>query len=294
LRRAPKLYKDRRPGHNPPNTTRFAMSEKVQPHPEADAFTCPHCTCYAYQTREIMHVDVAETTSYEEWSEFTFNEKDVMVEGFLIGVNASRIITTTCAKCEKPTIWIENYFESADDEDYIETYEMIYPKTFSIFDPPNEDLDEEIKTVYKQAAAIVQESPIASCALLRLCMEKIIIKHANYKGNQNILKNIIDELKDIGTIDENIYKAMQSIRIVGNNAIHNGSIKIDDLDENLDMAVLISRYINLMATELITRKKEINSVFEAAQAFEAKKKAAADAARAAAKQAKKDQSNDAS
>jgi hypothetical protein len=49
---------------------------------------------------------------------------------------------------------------------------MIYPEVISV-DNLNEDMPEEVKFDYNEAALIVEKSPRAAAALLRLGIEKL-------------------------------------------------------------------------------------------------------------------------
>ena len=62
---------------------------------------------------------------------------------------------------------------------------MIYPRSIP-FPDPNEDLDDGIKKLYREAANVYQDSPRASAALLRLCLEKLC-QQLGEKGNLNAL-----------------------------------------------------------------------------------------------------------
>ena len=63
-----------------------------------------------------------------------------------------------CQSCSEFTVWVKR--------------EMIYPRSSS-FPEPNEDMNDGIKKLYREAATIFQDSPRASAALLRLCIEEL-------------------------------------------------------------------------------------------------------------------------
>ena len=63
-----------------------------------------------------------------------------------------------CDHCKQISLWYNG--------------ELIYPENPNL-PPPNEDLDAEIKKDYNEAANIIEKSPKAAAALLRLAIQKL-------------------------------------------------------------------------------------------------------------------------
>lgn len=76
-------------------------------------------------------------------------------------------------------------------------------------------------------------------------------------------KNLNDEIKELVSegLNPKIQQALDLVRVVGNNAVHPGQISFDD--DNM-IAIKMFSLINLIADELITRPKEIESLYEEA------------------------------
>lgn len=146
----------------------------------------------------------------------------------------------TCLSCSAITLWI--------DED------LVYPKAVPV-DPPNPDMANEVQELYCEASAIVTESPKGATALLRLSLQ-LLLKQLGKPG-----KNINSDIKDLVSdgLSPKIQKALDLLRVVGNNAVHPGQI---DLEDNRHIAFKLFQILNFIADEMITKPKELESLYE--------------------------------
>jgi len=131
---------------------------------------------------------------------------------------------------------------------------MIYPLVGTVPDP-NEDLPVDVKEDYIEARNIVNLSPRGAAALLRLAVQKLCI-HLGEKG-----KNINEDIKSLVQkgLPETMQQALDSVRVIGNNAVHPGQI---DLKDNLDTAYKIFGFINIICEMLISQPKKIKEFYE--------------------------------
>ncbi|WP_300224022.1 DUF4145 domain-containing protein [uncultured Helicobacter sp.] len=136
-----------------------------------------------------------------------------------------------------------------------------YPKQIPI--SPAEDMPEHIKKTYKEASLVFEDSPRASCALLRLALQELMMYlRDNYEEYRDLTGKDIN--KDIGTLVKHhglspkIQKALDSVRITGNNVLHLGELNIDD---NQDIAEILFKMINFIIGEMITKPKEIEDLY---------------------------------
>lgn len=83
----------------------------------------------------------------------------------------------------------------------------------------------EIATIFEEARLVAAVSPRASSALLRLCVEKLC-GHLDAEGSD--LDKKVAWLVTKGLANAEIARAMHIIRIVGNDAVHAGTIFEDD------------------------------------------------------------------
>lgn len=175
-----------------------------------NSFNCPHCNVY----------------SHMKWGDTCL---DSYHGGYLCSI-------AFCNHCKKCSIWLK------------ETKEILYPKKTNV-PLPNEDLKENIKQIYNEAAIILNDSPRAACALMRLALQELM-KELGEKGKD--LASDILNLKNKG-LDEQIIKACEIVRIVGNNAVHPGII---DINDNPEIAYCLFEMINLIAEKLIISKNK--------------------------------------
>ncbi|MEN6355977.1 MAG: DUF4145 domain-containing protein [Armatimonadota bacterium] len=120
---------------------------------------------------------------------------------------------------------------------------------------PNSDLPPDILADYEEARSIAGISPRSAAALLRLAIEKLC-KHLGENGtsiNEDI-KNLVNK-----GLPEQVQKALDIVRVVGNNAVHPG--KLDLLDDSETVSKLFG-LVNLIAEIMIAQPKHINELYD--------------------------------
>ena len=218
-------------------------------------FQCPHCNTIA--TQEWFTANNASSTAKgilnHLYLDYRPNVSDITqrnIVKFLDSVNNNfqtnfynfvpiGFAVATCASCNDFTLWVNK--------------EIVYPKKTTV-SPPNEDLDEDIKALYIEASNILIDSPKGSTALLRLALQKLL-KQIGGSG-QNINKDIKDLVAN--NLSSQMQKALDLLRVVGNNAVHPGQI---DLDDNVEIARKLFDILNYIAYELITKPKELERLY---------------------------------
>lgn len=132
--------------------------------------------------------------------------------------------------------------------------QIIFPKT-ELTDDPNDDLSDEIKLLYNEARAVVNDSPRAAAALIRLALQ-LLCKDLGGKG-----KNINEDIKTLVArgLDSRVQKAMDTLRVVGNNGAHPGEI---NLNENREKVIKMFDIINFIAQKMITEPSELDRFFD--------------------------------
>lgn len=149
-------------------------------------------------------------------------------------------VVSRCDSCKENVIWIDE--------------KIIYPRTI-IVEQPNLDLPTEIQNLYLESANILNDSPRAAAALLRLALQ-LLLEELGGKG-----KSIDADIKTIvaSGIDPQVQKAMDIVRVFGNNGAHPGEIQIE---EDPELVKKMFELINFIATKMITSQKEIDSLFD--------------------------------
>lgn len=220
-------------------------------------FTCPYCLVIAKQDwffgdkvpliifnlykHEFLtyreHVQDYQASAIKTFLEYMLEKLPEHIDNRLLPKNLS---IARCQACNDYSVWID--------------HKIIHPKSIPV-GVPNEDMNDEIKALYNEAKSIFFDSPKGATALLRLALQKLLIQIG--KDGKNINKNI-KELVSEG-LNVKLQKALDILRVVGNNAVHPGQI---DLDDNNDVALKLFKILNLIADEMITKPKELDELYE--------------------------------
>ena len=153
--------------------------------------------------------------------------------------SVSGVTVAWCTHCQNESIWIGN--------------KLIYPASTQA-PPPNPDLPEEILPDYHEACNIVGDSPRGAAALLRLCIQKLC-NHLGESGKN--INNDIAALVKKG-LNPTIQKSLDVVRVIGNEAVHPGTI---DLNDSPDTAIALFNLVNIITEAMITQPKMIESLY---------------------------------
>ena len=198
------------------------MNNYVAPKFNLEAFNCPFCNTYAYMA----------WNSGSEWDFSNYRE-------------------AKCYKCKKKSLWRK---EMHVDPLVGAVGFMIYPDTGNA--PfPVEDMPEDVKADYMEAASIFSRSHRGGAALLRLALQKLL-KHLGKEG-----KNINDDIRALagdGSLPSKVIQVADTLRITGNNAVHPGTMSDEDFD---DVAEKMFDLINFIVRKAITEPKELDELY---------------------------------
>lgn len=196
------------------------MSQQPYTHPakRKSAFHCPHCGAYANQLWGTAYAARGSSNL-------------IAIDGFEIG---------WCTHCHNETFWVG------------ET--LTYPESRQA-PPHNQDLPDEIKRDYEEAASIIGRSPRGAAALLRLCIQKLCL-HLGETG-KNINADIASLVKK--GLNPSIQKSLDIVRVIGNEAVHPGTL---DIKDDPDSATILCKLINIIAEAMITQPKMIEGLYQ--------------------------------
>lgn len=199
---------------------------------ERSACNCPLCGAYSEQHWSYAKKVDKKTANYGG------NEtpKEYITE----------LVFSQCMHCKKHSVWKE-------DRDNKTTL-LLYPNGGSA-PLPNPDMADDIQVDFNEARNIVELSPRGASALLRLVVQKIC-KQLGEKG-----ENINDDIRKLVAkgLPEKMQRALDSVRVVGNNAVHPGQI---DLIDDRETAYKLFAFINIIVDLLITQPKQIDDFYD--------------------------------
>ncbi|EGR2784078.1 DUF4145 domain-containing protein [Vibrio parahaemolyticus] len=225
------------------------------PEHKSEYFKCPHCQVLSQQiwfdvdssssaaNQIINHVYLdyrSQVQSFKQEAIASFIER--VVRAYNIHMPEfvpNGFSVATCTSCNQISLWVNE--------------EIVYPRQTAIA-PPNEDMEQEIKELYIEASTIVVDSPKGATALLRLALQ-LLLKQLGKSG-----KNINNDIKELVAdgLSPKIQKALDLLRVVGNNAVHPGQI---DLDDGRDIAFKLFHVLNFIAEEMISKPKELDFLY---------------------------------
>jgi hypothetical protein len=235
---------------------------------QSTSFNCPHCGALAHQTWFDVYVqkkgkdelpfrpDAARLVQIRGDKEFPserrarlikFAERIIAGEVFLEDTNSTlysqpeviNLNISQCYSCDALTIWVHD--------------RIVFPPTRSGISP-NSDLPADIIRDFNEARLIVDESPRGAAALLRLSIQKLC-QHLGESG-----KNINDDIANLVRkgLDKRIQRALDIVRVVGNDSVHPGQI---DLRDDRDTATKLFGLVNLIAEKMITEPKHVDDLY---------------------------------
>lgn len=226
------------------------MNTFKEPKFNESPFTCPHCQAIAQMEffipskirsfifNNLYYIEQDRNVFLTESASNRINNIRELAKSYETYANTFCV----CQNCYKISIWVDE--------------KIVYPKP-RLTPLPNEDLPDKIKADYEEASAIVQDSPRGACALLRLALEKLM-KHLD-KDNKNktlndAIKNFIEKEKP----DETLQKALDSVRVIGNNAVHPKEL---DISDNREIAIILFEIINHIAEKTLSSVKQIDKIY---------------------------------
>jgi Domain of unknown function (DUF4145) len=200
-------------------------TEKSTPHFRGSPFICPHCRQFSRQT-------------WGQASHTGWQEGNACSHSF--DVTADQVCFSKCDACDAIVIWKSD--------------KVVWPHV-SLAPEAHVDFPDNLRSDYEEARQIYNDSPRASAALLRLCLQKLCV-HLGAPGEN--INNDIQYLYDEYGLGRRVRDSMDILRVVGNNAVHPGEI---DLDDNREISLGLFRIINFIVDKAISEPAHVDSIF---------------------------------
>lgn len=201
------------------------VTENATPYFKGTPFVCPYCRQFARHTWGQAGT-TTNTTGNSTWPAFSIYEDEVYF--------------SRCDACEEKLIWKKGA--------------IAWPRV-SLAPEAHADFPSDLRADYEEARQIYNDSPRASAALLRLCLQKLCAYLGAPGSNIN---SDIQFLYDEYGLGRRVRDSMDILRIVGNNAVHPGIINLED---NQEISLGLFRIINFIIDKAISEPAHIDSIF---------------------------------
>lgn len=217
------------------------MPQVITPVPLARTYTCPFC----------------DTTSVVQWfgnnaaAPVALNKDESGDKGagfyYICGNRFSLIpeladwAFAECTNCGHLTVWHRD--------------EMVYPERIPV-DEPNADMPDKVKECYLEAASVLRDSPRSAAALLRLGLQHLLPTLLGEKATGKLYADITEYSKSAPV---QIAKALDTIRLAGNESVHPGEI---NMNEDPKFAEFLFVLMNMICEESITRPRELEEAYQ--------------------------------
>ncbi len=242
--------------------------KRIHPKLDLNAFSCPHCQAMAQQrwygaqlsgydndngpviptdkSIEILKTDsgIAEDSAAVQFLRKLASKELFLDGGAMTGSNPSgslvNLYVSECSACLKFSVWI------GDD--------LFYPPLAAAIKPV-EGMPPEIQKDFNEAAQIVDSSPRAAAALLRLAIQKAI-QALGFPGKS--LDGDLAVLVQKG-LDPRIRKSLDMVRVIGIRAIQPGQI---DASDDSAVAMQLFTLVNLLVETMVVVPKRVADFYE--------------------------------
>jgi len=190
------------------------------PELQLDAFTCPYPNCSVYALQEKLEV----------WRQ---------LDNHIFQRSMRQFTFSVCQHCQQLGIW--------------EGQILVFPHSLSA-PVAHIDMPADVMKDYDEAREVLGSSPRSSAALLRLCVQKLCITLGEKGDNINA---------DIGSLvtkglPPNVQKALDIVRVVGNEQVHPGTL---DVRDNPEIAAKLFALVNFIVDDLISKPRVIAELY---------------------------------
>jgi Domain of unknown function (DUF4145) len=150
------------------------------------------------------------------------------------------VVLALCNSCRRESVFVDG--------------RLLYPLQ-SGAPAPAKDMPKDVISDFEEARQILPISPRGSAALLRLVVQKLLPHLGASKPEINAG---IGELVANGTINMQLQQALDSVRVIGNESVHPGTMDMRDDEET---ALALFGLVNFVVQKAISEPKEIAEIY---------------------------------
>jgi len=164
---------------------------------------------------------------------------DQLDHGKYLNFKVENLHISECYNCHKIAVWVNE--------------RLVFPE-HTTTTQPNPDLPDDIVRHYEEARSIVDLSPRAAAALLRLAIQKLCA-HLGESGKDlnNDIKNLVAK-----GLDPVVQQSLDIVRVIGNESVHPGTI---DLNDDRETALRLFDLVNAIADQMISHPKKVQEMY---------------------------------
>jgi len=213
-----------------------------------ESYKCPHCGTLTMFVLKLVVSSYPERRETAPLNNFYESQSDGLEyrgnNGLFHFFHPKRVFVTECCSCGNLVFW--------------ENGEIQYPVRNGII--PAEDMPQDAKEVFNEAQAIIALSPRAACALLRVCLERIVDWYGENEHVEGFKKSdkLYKKIETIG-ISPAFQRICKACRIAGNEHAHSGEIDLSG-EDSFEIAEAMSRMINSLVNTWIAPIRESEEV----------------------------------
>ena len=167
-------------------------------------FKCPHCVTSVLlePRREEISTPVANDPPYHVWY----------------------CTLASCPACSRPIVWLSGHFRRYKDDNKAD--EWIDVKPFLAYPESgrrtaSSEVPAEIASDYEQASIVLEQSPMASAALSRRCLQNVLsAKGYTAKNLAAQVDDVLNETDPRKALPSGLYDTVDAIRNFGNFSAH--------------------------------------------------------------------------
>lgn len=162
----------------------------------------------------------------------------------------TRFFRSVCFSCKEAALWRDDFNVTKDGP----PAKMLWPSEISA-PSRHPDMPQSCVNDFEEARQISALSPRGAAALLRLCVQKLC-KELDQPGRD--INADIGALVKLG-LPTQIQKALDVVRVIGNEAVHPGVMLPDEHAEHVAM---LFDLVNFIVDRMISEPKAIDAIYD--------------------------------